>query len=95
MRPIKAGENAMQSTKAPTIYTVITDFLATNPSPEEIIAYQMPEAMAERAHKLLERNTEDEISAEEREELLDFLRFDEMMSLLKLKTLLKLKKAAE
>jgi hypothetical protein len=85
----------MQNTKMPTIFAVITDFLATNPSPEEIIAYRLPEELEERAHELLERNTEDELSPEEREEMFDFVRFDEMMSLLKLKMRLKLKRAAE
>jgi hypothetical protein len=81
----------MQSTKHPTIYSILTDFLASNPSPQEIIAYQMPQELVRRAHELLERNTEEELSREEREEMLDFLRFEEMMSMLKLKTQVKLK----
>jgi hypothetical protein len=85
----------MQSTKIPTVFTVITDFLATNPTPEEIIAYRLPENLEERAHELLERNSEDLLSLEEREEMLDFVRVDEMMSLLKAKMRLKLKRAAE
>jgi hypothetical protein len=85
----------MQSTKIPTVFTVITDFLATNPTPEEIIAYRLPENLEERAHELLERNGEDLLSLEEREEMLDFVRVDEMMSLLKAKMRLKLKRAAE
>ncbi len=76
----------MQSTKHTTIYSILTDFLASNPSPQEIVAYQMPQELVQRAHDLLERNTEEELR---REELLDFLRFEEMMSMLKLKTQLK------
>jgi hypothetical protein len=85
----------MQSTETPSILLVITDFLATNPSPEEIIAYKLPEELEARAHDLLERNGEDELSAQEREEMFDFVRFDEMMTLLKLKMRLKLRQAAE
>lgn len=85
----------MQSTGIPTVFAVITDFLATNPTPEEIIAYRLPRDLEERAHELLERNSEDELSLEEREEMFDFVRVDEMMSLLKSKMRLKLKQAQD
>ena len=74
-----------------TIWDVITDFLATNPTPQEIIDFRLPERLVTRAHYLLERNTEDEITPDEREEMFEFARADDVMSLLKAKTRLKLR----
>ncbi len=85
----------MQNAPVRTIFSEITDFLATNPTPEAIIAYRLPDDLQERAHELLELNGEGEITAEERDEMFDFVRVDEMMSLLKAKMRLKLKKASE
>jgi hypothetical protein len=78
-----------------TVFGVITDFLASDPTPEQIIAYRLPPDLEARAHDLLERNSEGELSPDEVEEMHDFRRADEMMSLLKAKTRLKLKKASE
>jgi hypothetical protein len=76
-----------------TVIDVITDFLATNPTPEEILAYQLPQELEERALDLVERNGEGELQTVEVQELQDFARADEMMSLLKAKTRLKLQKS--
>ncbi|MBZ0297538.1 MAG: hypothetical protein K8L99_33590 [Anaerolineae bacterium] len=80
----------MQNAPSKTVFDVVTDFLATNPTPEEIIAYRLPDDLQERAHELLELNGEDQLSADEREEMVDFVRIDQMMALLKVKTRLKL-----
>jgi len=85
----------MQNAPVRTVFSEITDFLATNPTPEEIIAYRLPGTLQDRAHELLERNGEGELTASEHEEMLDFVRVDEMMSLLKAKMKLKLKRASE
>lgn len=85
----------MLNAPARSVFGVITDFLATNPTPEEIIAYHLPDDLQERAHYLLELNGEGELTPEEREEMLDFIRVNDMMSLLKAKMKLKLKKASE
>jgi hypothetical protein len=77
-----------------TVFTEITDFLATNPTPEAIVAYQLPADLKARAHDLLERNGEDELTVEERDEMLDFVRIDQMLSLLKIKMRMKLKNDA-
>ncbi len=74
-----------------SVFSEITDFLATNPTPQEIIAYQLSEDLQARAHELLERNGEDQLTPEERDEMFDFVRVDEMMSLLKVKMKLKLR----
>jgi hypothetical protein len=88
-------KNAMQNAPTRTVFGVITDFLATNPTPEAIIGYRLPDDLQARAHELLELNGEGQLSDIEREEMLDFVRVDEMMSLLKAKMRLKLNKASE
>lgn len=84
----------MQSALVRSVFGEITDFLATNPSPQEIIAYRLPDDLQSRAHFLLEQNGEGLLSPEERDEMLDFVRVDQMMSLLKIKMRLKLRDAA-
>lgn len=74
-----------------TVFDVITDFLVTEPSPQEIIDFFLPEDLQERLDDLLDRNGEDLLSPEEHEELIEFLNADEMFSLLKTKMKLKLK----
>ena len=73
-----------------TVFDTITDFLASDPSPEAIIAYRLPQALEDRAHALLERNSEGKLSFDEELEMYDFMRADDMMSLLKTKMRLKL-----
>jgi hypothetical protein len=85
----------MQSAPTRTVFGEITDFLATNPTPEEIVAYRLPEDLQARAHELLDKNGEGELTPEEYNEMVDFARIDNMMTLLKAKMRLKLKKASE
>lgn len=73
------------------VFDVITDFLATNPSPEEIVAYRLPDDLQARGSELLERNREGELTSEERDEMMNFVRIDQMMALLKIKMRIKLK----
>lgn len=84
----------MQNTPTRTIFDVITDFLATEPSPQQIIDYFLPEDLQTRLDDLLDRNGEDQLSLAEREELDEFLKADRMFSLLKTKMKLKLKRQA-
>lgn len=74
-----------------TVFDEITDFLATEPSPQEIIDYYLPDDLQERADYLAERNGEDQLTPSEREELDEFLKVNRMFSLLKTKMKLKLK----
>lgn len=85
----------MEIAPSRTVLGIITDFLASDPTPEAIIAYRLPEDLEARALDLLERNGEGELSFDEQLEMYDFMRVDQMMSLLKAKTLLKLKKSSE
>jgi hypothetical protein len=81
----------MQNTPTRTVFDLITDFLATEPSPQAIIAYHLPDDLQARLDHLLDKNGEDLLTPTEHEELYEFLNADEMFSLLKTKMKLKLK----
>lgn len=83
----------METTR--TVFDVITDFLATEPSPQEIIDYYMPEDLQARADYLAEQNGEDLLTHAEKEELQEFLNAEGMFSLLKTKMRRRLKQQAE
>ena len=74
-----------------TVFDAITDFLATNPSPEQILAYHFPDDLQARLDELLERNGEDQLTPDERQELFEFIRVDDLMTTIKIKTKLRLK----
>jgi len=78
-----------------TVFDVITDFLATEPSPQEIIDFFLPDDLQARLDELLDKNGEGEITFSEREELERFLNANQMFSLLKTKMKLKLKRATD
>lgn len=82
----------MQNAPARTIFGEITDFLATNPTPEAIIAYQLPDDLQARARELLDKNGEGDLSPAEYNEMMDFARIDTMLLLLKAKMKRKLEK---
>jgi hypothetical protein len=85
----------MQSAPSRTVFDMITDFLATEPSAQEIIDYFLPDDLQTRLDDLLDRNGEDLLSYAEREELDAFLKADRMFSLLKTKMKLKLNQQTE
>ncbi len=76
----------MQTAPTQTIFDVITDFLATEPTPQDILAYRLPPELEARALDLLARKREIGLSLDEESEMLDFIRADDMMTLLKAKT---------
>lgn len=77
-----------------TVFDVITDFLASDPTPEAILNYRLPTELQERALQLLAQNRDDSLSFDEQLEMYDFIRADDVMSLLKAKTRLKLSNKA-
>ena len=85
----------MQNVTTRTVFDVITDFLASEPTPEELITYHLPDDLQVRVDELVERNGEGQLTFDEQQELYDFMRADEMMALLKAKMKLKLKKASD
>jgi hypothetical protein len=80
----------MSVAPARTVFDVLTDFLATEPKPEEIIVFRLPEEMEAYAAQLLERQRERDLTRDEELELYDFIRADDMMTLLKAKARLRL-----
>jgi hypothetical protein len=73
-----------------TVFDVITDFLASDPTPEAILEFRLPRDMEVYASGLLERRREQGLTQDEEFELYDFIRVDDLMTLLKAKTRLKL-----
>lgn len=78
-----------------TIFDVVTDFLETEPSPQEVVDFFLPEDLQTRLDELLDKNGEGRLTHAEQEELTEFLNVDEMFSLLKTKMKLKLKTQSE
>lgn len=73
-----------------TAKDVVTDFLASAPTLEDIAAYRLPDDLQARAHLLLDKNREGGLSAEERAEMEEFLQIEHLMTLVKAKARLKL-----
>lgn len=80
----------MQKIPTKTVFDVITDFLADEPTPSELLAYHLPDDLQERLDYLLDKNGEGLLTYIEQEELTEFLNADEMFALLKTKMKLKL-----
>jgi hypothetical protein len=83
----------MQNAAIRTVFGVITDFLASDPTPEAIIGFYLPDDLQARVDELVERNGEGQLTFDEQQELFDFMRADEMMALLKVKMQRKLANA--
>jgi hypothetical protein len=73
-----------------TITTLISEFLGSAPTLEEIIAFRLPEPLELRGLELLERNRSGYITPEERAELDEFTRMGHFMNRVKLQARLKL-----
>lgn len=81
----------MIETPALNVLDVVAEFLASDPSDEELLAYRFSDDLQDRVHYLLERNGEDELTCDERHELDDFIRANRMMTSLKINRELRLK----
>lgn len=74
---------------APSFMDEILDFLASTPTPEDIVAYQPSQALAERSHYLHERNRHDALTDAERAEFEELRRLNHFMNRLKIRARLK------
>ena len=81
----------MLDAPAYSIFDVITDFLASQPTADDIILYRLPIDLQARADELIERNGEGQLTFDEQQELFDFVRADQLIALLKTKTKLRLR----
>ncbi|MBK8030901.1 MAG: hypothetical protein IPK17_15690 [Chloroflexi bacterium] len=61
----------------------ILDFLTSAPTLEDIIAFKPSDALQARASELLEKNRQGKLGGEEDNELDEFARMDDFMSMLK------------
>jgi hypothetical protein len=73
-----------------TLFDEVTDFLLSGPTPEQIIEFQPSEALNQRLHDLLDKNSEESLNPEERDELNRFLEIGHLFTILKAKARLKL-----
>ncbi len=76
----------MQPAPARTVFDVITDFLASEPAAQAILDYRLPAELEARAVQLLERKRDANLTNDEELEMYDFIRADDMITLLKAKT---------
>lgn len=65
------------------LYREITDFLAMNPSPAQIIAFKISGMAQQRLEDLLDKNGEEGLNADEAAELDAYLQARDLMILLK------------
>ena len=77
----------------PEMFTEIIDFLASTPTPEHIIAFRPSDQLEQRLDDLMQKNRDDTISVEERQELDEFLRMNHFMNMLKIRARQKLTEA--
>ena len=81
----------MALTSEKTLKDVVTDFLSSAPSLEEIADYRLPESLQVWAHTLLDKNREGSLSDGERAQMEEFRQIDHLLTLVKAKARLKLK----
>lgn len=80
----------MAVTRSTMMLDEVTDFLASGPTPQEIITFKPSETLERRALELLQRNREGRLETHERAEFEEFMHMDHFMTLLKAKARLKL-----
>lgn len=73
-----------------TVTDIVTDFLGSGPSLEQIAAYRLPEHLQQRAHELLEINRTRLLSDQEKAEIEEFRQLDHLLTLVKAKARLHL-----
>lgn len=72
-----------------SIKDVVTDFLASGPSVDDLIAYCLPETLQERAQYLLDKKRGEGLTPVQQQEMDEFLQIDHLMALVKAKARLK------
>jgi trans-aconitate methyltransferase len=75
----------MATAKLVPSYERFLDRVVETMTPEEILAFKVPDEEQRRAEELLDKNNEGELTVEERAELEQMLEFEELMMLLKIR----------
>jgi len=81
----------MSFTLERSIVDIVTDFLGSAPTLEQIITYQLPDDLQQRAHALLEKRRLGELTADEGIEMENFREIDHLLTLIKAKARVQLK----
>jgi hypothetical protein len=68
-----------------TLFHEIIDFLASTPTPKNIVDFKPSERLEQRLSYLLDQNKHDGLAADERTELDEFLRMNHFMNMLKIR----------
>ncbi|MCY3834375.1 MAG: hypothetical protein OXG85_15280 [Chloroflexi bacterium] len=79
-------EKAVIDTPVRNVPDSVAEFLASDPTDDELLAYMFPKDIQARVHFLLDRNGEGELTILEERELDDCLRANRFMALLKVNT---------
>ena len=56
-----------------TVFDVITDFLAADPTPEELITYHLPDDLQARVDRLVERNADGQLTFDEQQHAIPWI----------------------
>ena len=75
----------MANAPAKSIEEIVTDFLGSAPSLQEIAAYRLPPEIQRRAHQLLDKNRTGSLTNEERVEMESCRQIDHLLTLVKAK----------
>lgn len=75
----------MATLPAPTLFDEVLDFLASTPTPEDIIAFRPSEMLQERASYLLDKKRTDSLTGEEEADLDAFTWMNHFISMLKIR----------
>ena len=75
----------MATLEAGTLFDEILDFLASTPTPEQIVEFHPSERLQLRLSELLDRNRNGNLKANESAELDEFSRMNHLMSMLKIR----------
>ncbi|MBI1278752.1 MAG: hypothetical protein GC179_11550 [Anaerolineaceae bacterium] len=76
------------------VYLEFLEYLATFAPPEKILEYTISSDMQEHLEELFDKNNEGELTAEERQQLDDFIEFDRHIILLKARAAARLRSAS-
>ncbi|MDX2141491.1 MAG: hypothetical protein SF123_25620 [Chloroflexota bacterium] len=76
-----------------SIKDIVTDFLSSAPTLDEIASYRLPDDLQDRAHQLLDKNRAGNLSHEEKIEMDEFRQINHLLTLVKAKARQNLKAA--
>jgi len=80
----------MATAPPPIFMNEILDFLASTPTPEDIIAYQPSQSLVDRSHYLHDRNRQGALTDAERTEFEELRHINHFMNQLRIRAQLKL-----